>query len=204
MRNIRTLIGVAAPLAALGLLAVPAAATAGAGRSVTLSTQQGSFFGSPNQGVWSATVANTAGNSNYAAGSVRGGGQVRDFFTFDLRAVTGRISAATLRLDRGQDSAPLRHRVSDVSTAPRTLSDTEGVNAAIYRDLGTGTVYGTYRIGRSRAGPLALVLNRAGVAALNTGRGGFVSFGGSVLGVGDRAFAGTGQTPQHLLLTLSP
>lgn len=88
-----------------------------------------------------------------------------------------------------------------MSTGPRRLNDTSATSAEIFKDLGTRTSYGTSTI-READRIVSLRLNDAAVAALNAGRGGYVSLGGRVVQGRDYSFGATGQTAQRLVITL--
>jgi hypothetical protein len=139
---------------------------------------------SANQGWWSDTVDNGSfANPNYIAG-VCCGGDHRNFFTFDLRSLNNRVVFATLRVNTGvvEGDETETLRLSDVSTDAGTLNFNTGRNPAIFRDLGTGAVYGEYVISREQDNvTLDLKLNQRAIRDLNRARGGFFSIGGRVI-----------------------
>ena len=89
----------------------------------------------------------------------------------------------TLRLTRFDQTGPLTYSLFDVSTPAATLNATNGLNQAIYDDLGSGTGFGTFPVvPGATTDVLAFGLSAAGVAAFNAARGGFFSVGGSAGG----------------------
>jgi hypothetical protein len=164
-----------------------------AGRdTLVFSTAQHQFDpGVNNQGWWSdiGEYGNDDSNDNYALNG-SDGGATRDFFTFDVSALKRRhIVSATLRLNTadvtGLSGAEVL-RLSDVSTDPVTLNTNTGSSPSIFRDLGTGAVYGKYPIGTVHSDQqLAIHLNKKAVHALKRAakraHGGFFSIGGRLL-----------------------
>ncbi len=141
------------------------------GGSVVLSTDG-------QQGWWSATDPNSAGNTNYFVGSTTNGdttANLRDFFTFDISGLAGdTVSAATLSLtafDSTSDSGRSQQQftLSSVSVPAAILDDTEGTSATIFDALAGGTVYGSFSVPVTGFGfgTDTFTLDAAGVAALN-------------------------------------
>jgi dipeptidyl aminopeptidase/acylaminoacyl peptidase len=164
----------------------------GAARTVVFSTSDSPFTpGARNQGWWNPLVDNSDGNDNYVVGFVPGSepdqrGEYRNFFTFDLSSLTGRVISARLELTRfGYGSADPSETLGlfDVSTGARTLNRNNGASAAIFEDLGTGTSYGTFEVSGSAepSDVLSLPLNAAALADINAAAGGFFSMGGRLL-----------------------
>jgi RTX calcium-binding nonapeptide repeat (4 copies) len=163
--------------------------------------------GVDNQGWWSPDNKNNDINDNYIAGrSV--GAFYRDFFTFDLSSLKSRVYRATLKLRRYRDlGSPTETWVLfDVSTGARKLNNNHGMNASIYRDLGTGSRYGTFHPsteGRNDSEVRSFALNENAVARINAARGRFFSIGGNVTSAedGGTLFAfSTGHGIQRLVL----
>jgi len=147
-----------------------------------------------NQGWWSDTIDAGFANPNYIAG-VCCGGDHRNFFTFDVHTLKKHVVSATLRVNtggvKGDETETLR--LSDVSTDAATLNFNDGQNPEIFRDLGTGTVYGEYVISTDQDHvTLDLKLNQAAVRDLNRARGGFFSIGGRVTSLS------AGATEEHI------
>jgi hypothetical protein len=178
----------------------------------TFNTSDSPFdVGVRNQGWWSETLAATDSSANYAVGRNGTGDILRNFFTFDLAALSGfTVSAATLEVRRfiASGDPTLSYKLSDVSTDAATLNNNTGVSASIFADLGTGTSYGTFLVPTTTGAStdvLTFVLNAAAIADINAAVGGFFSLGGSLdpLGAGTQqlfAFSG-GTGVQRLVIT---
>jgi len=144
-------------------------------------------------------------------------GEIRNFFTFDLSSLSDAVVSATLRLTRFDyySSADSEiYGLFDVSTDTAILNDTNGVNAAIYADLGTGVSYGEFEV-FSTSDPndvLTFVLNAAAIDAINAASGGWFSIGGVLLSPGSPSqdveglFAGSHKDDgvQELVLEVIP
>jgi uncharacterized protein (TIGR03382 family) len=131
--------------------------------------------GVDNQGWWSDTIGNADDNDNYIVGTIDPGFRFNNFFTFDLTSLgAGAITAAELRLTRhgtALDSGPVTYRLYDVTTPTLTLNDNVGPSAAIYSDLGTGTLYGSIGVASLVIpDPLVISLNAAAIAAIDAVR----------------------------------
>ena len=155
-------------LSAVLLLPIFAIAPAWADQRLTLSTSDHTFrTGQEASQGWYGNRTDPGNNDNYLVG--KGGQTYRDFFTFDLRSLTGTITHAKLRIRRGTASiGPVETlALFDVETQARQLNRPEGDRSrAIYRDLGTGRRYGRYDVstnGRSWA-VLVLRLNLRAIA----------------------------------------
>jgi hypothetical protein len=137
-----------------------------------------------NQGWWSATFPNSPGNTNYFVGNPLSDSWpafLRDFFTFDISQLGGQtVTGATLSVthftdqsDSGKSS--FTYTLHDVSTPAEILGDTEGTSAAIYKDLGTGVLYGSFNVPLSGSSASTLIdsfaLNANAVADLNAAIG---------------------------------
>jgi hypothetical protein len=158
--------------------------------TVVFSTSQSRFdAGVDNQGWWSMGQDGSDSNDNYIAGSTfitaERDHRFRNFFTFDVNHLGKHVESATLRVNSGAVSGLSGSevlRLSDVSTDAATLNTNDGPNADIYRDLGTGTVYGDYPVGSVQDNePLTLELNKAALRDLKHTRGGYFSVGGSLM-----------------------
>lgn len=143
--------------------------------------------GVDNQGWYNNTKDNRDSNDNYVVGDCCGTvGEYRNFLTFYLGRLQGRTAAAaTLVLRRGTSNGGQAEPLAlfDVSTGARRLNQNDRESLEIFRDLGSGTRYGTYRLSTT-ADPDSLVhlpLNSAAVNDINHARGGFFSIGGRLL-----------------------
>lgn len=117
---------------------------------------------------------------------------LRNFFVFDLTAVTEDIVAATLTVESPggyESSNPFETwTLYDVSTDIPTLTAGGLGLTAIYDDLGTGISYGSVDVTASDNGQLiTITLNPAAITALNTARGGAFAIGGDVSTLGGSA-----------------
>ena len=197
----RFLIGMAgallAPLAVVSTDAVGAAADDSVAQRadvmrLTLSTSQARFDrGVDNQGWWSTRQRNNDDNDNYVVGECppdecAGYLTYRNFFTFRIPQIEGRIVAAKLvvRRYRGGDSFIETLGLYDVRTPAQLLNDNRGLNPAIYRDLGTGTGYGVVRVRTQDVAGWTTVgswLNRAALADIKAASGHYFSVGGALL-----------------------
>lgn len=163
--------------------------------SVVLSTDSPPAFnpGTRNQGWWSDTIAQSAGNDNYFAGFLDLGtpNSARGFFTFDLSTVAKQVSAATLRIRLAGSSSPdLVETIGlfDVSTDAATLNSKGVVDVSIFEDLGTGASYGSVDvvIGTPANTILEFPLNATALSDINSQLGGYFSVGASLVSLSDR------------------
>jgi len=143
--------------------------TFSSGGPVTLSTNG-------EQGWWSSNFANTDGNTNYFVGDLSNNGSqlLNNFFTFNVVGQSPTVTSATLRVVREtgeSDLGAVAHTYStfDVSTDATTLNLTNGTNAAIFNDLGSGNSYGSFviTVAGSTSEVLLLNLNGNAVADIN-------------------------------------
>ena len=175
-------------------------------------TSESQFLpGTDNQGWWSDTTDSRDANDNYFVGRL-GTRRVRNFFTFDLSSLSGRVISATLEVRRygGRGQATETLGLFGVSTDPATLNHNVGRDSAIFDDLGSGTSYGTFTVSTSgsSSGTVSYPLNSDGVAAVEAAAGGFFSIGGALLsisGVGSQYLHGSssGTGIQRLVVEVS-
>jgi hypothetical protein len=185
----------------LSVVLFPLASLANAG-TVTLSAIDSGWYKSDG-------TPSSSANQNYLAGTTGDGLlEYRDFFSFDLSSVTAPIISAQLRAyspsvtvagDLGNSftspSASDTYDLFDVSTQVATLSARTG-GAAVFTDLGSGTVYGMHLFTTADNGTVVSIpLNAAAIAALN-GAHGLFAFGGADVtvvlgGARDNVFAFT-------------
>ena len=166
-----------------------------------------------NQGWWSNVHRATNSNDNYLTGRCCGGGEYRNFFTFHLTGLTGTVTSVTLVLRKyeGRGGPFEKLRFNDVTTPAKKLNENQGRNPTIFRDLGRGIKYGTYRLSTAdETSPddvFKLRLNHYAVADIWRARGGFFSLGGQVLSLRDGGFlfsGSGGRGRQELVVTTTP
>jgi hypothetical protein len=189
----------------------------------TLYTSAGEFdSGVLNQGWWSDFGGNNTYNDNYSISlswtadsyPYPQGIIIRDFFTFDLSAISGTIQSATLLLTQGNSGSPNPTEMIsfwDVQTPTAVLNNNTGSDASIVNDLGSGNNFGSFQV--SMVGPtsqvLAFNLNASAIAALNADKGSDFSIGGSMdgqpaSGVYRYIFGVNQGIPAELQLTVVP
>jgi hypothetical protein len=155
------LLAFSAVVLALGaalVTALPAGAKTAGNPTWTFSTATNEInSGAFNQGYWAPTLSNTNSNTNYEVGKNESGRSHRNFFTFSLTpspfACTP--SSAVLHIASGEGNqaafslgpTSLTYDLYDVTTDPVTLNGKNAnPNPAIYSDLGSGTIYGSYTL----------------------------------------------------------
>ena len=129
-------------------------------------------------------------NDNYLVGSIDGFQAYHDFFTFDLSNLREDVTSAELRIARAgaNDTSgsylpfgSVEFTLWDVTTDYLTLNDNGSASQAIFDDLASGTSFGSILVADDGSpDPLSIVLNGAGLAAINDARGGFFSIGGAL------------------------
>jgi hypothetical protein len=153
-----------------------------------VSTSQGRFDeGVDNQGWWANAEENFDGNDNYLVGECVDCpeySQYRNFFTFELPPLESNVVAARLvvRRYRGLGGVTETYDLYHVRTPARQLNNNRGIDLAIYRDLGTGTRYGRFRVATERD-PRSVAgfwLNAEAIADINAARGSYFSIGGTL------------------------
>jgi hypothetical protein len=171
--------------------------TLSGGGSASLSTGDSLLFQAHNQGWWSPTDGNSLGNDNYIVGTLTSVGpfDFNDFFTFDVSSLSGQtVTGAVLSVVPflvTSDTGRSQQIVSffDVVTDATTLNDiSNNPNAAIFADLGSGTLYGTYAfpIEYDPVNYTNVTLNASAVADINAAIGAittgpeFFSIGGTL------------------------
>jgi hypothetical protein len=145
--------------------------------STVLDTGTSEFYsGSRNQGWWSPSAFNVEFNDNYIVGDLSSNGSqlYNDFFTFDISGLTGPVSSAVLNLQRFYGGSDLgrttqTYDLYDVSTDAATLNANNGTSAAIYNDLGSGNLYGSYSlpVAGNPSDIIDLTLDAAALSDLN-------------------------------------
>ena len=170
------------------------------GDTVTFTTQNSVVSGKRNQGWYSPTKSHDPSNPIYVtgnAGSIGGPyAQYRSFFTFNLTSLTANVVSAQFQLTRfgsvgrettDRNGVPINDTNSgvsqqlsvwDVATGATLLNTASGINQAIYDDLGSGTLFGTYTEAQhwDPDGVLTINLDAAAIATINRTHGA-ISFG---------------------------
>ena len=157
-----------------------------------------------NQGWWSSDHINFNGNTNYLAGhsnTVFGAadpGTTRNYFTFDISALSAHPCAtpqsATLTVDAavgsfaffGVGPTAVTYRLYGVDTDPFVLSQkSNNPNAAIFNDLGSGPLFGSYFLPTTTfGGTFNLNLNATALNAIAAAKANgqqYFSIGGSLV-----------------------
>lgn len=156
-------------------------------RRVAVRTSQARFDeGVDNQGWWSNKERNGDDNDNYLVGECpdcESAARFRNFFTFKLPRVDGKVVAARLVVRRYRATGNVTETLDlyNVRAAARQVNRNRGVDPEIYRDLGSGTKYGRFRVATKGVDPNSLVgfwLNRAALADINAARGRYFTIGG--------------------------
>ena len=191
-------VGLAAVAVAL-VVSLPAGAAGRATPTYTFATDVNEIHpGTPNQGWWSTNTANSNSNSNYEVGRNEAGQILRNFFTFDISgstyACTPSSASMQMAIGAGNQAAfglgpmSLTYQLFDVSTPAGTLNNkSANPNAAIYSDLGSGTMFASESIFTTYPSPFStytIYLNSAGLNALGAAkRSGsqFFSIGGAIM-----------------------
>lgn len=156
------------------------------GTKLAFDTSEGRFTkGVDNQG-WYTLHRGFGGNRNpnYIVGTCcHGPAEYRDFFTFDLGGLDGRIEAATLVLydPTTKGDALETIRFSGVTTPARRLNHNSAGDRAIFSDLGHGQLYGAFSVARGRRQVRRFQLDERAVQAINAARGNYFSVGGRLL-----------------------
>jgi hypothetical protein len=163
-------------------------ALSGGGQFVVDTSVGPAYDSKNNQGWWSPTDSNYPENDNYVVGDYFGL-LYNDFFAFDLSGLVGGVLSATLSITsppEGWLGLPAIYLLHDVSTPVGALVYTSGTSAAIFDDLGTGTLYASVPLG-AYVSPLVINLNANALAAINSmppGYGAYFAVGGTLEGGG--------------------
>jgi hypothetical protein len=171
-------------------------------------------FGLPwNQGWYcNDFLFNFTGNTNYVVGSF-GQDECRNFFTFEVSALDRPVVAARLRVFAADLEGDPKERYGfyDVSTSPWRLNNNNGFKPAVFRDLGTGTSFGTATVDMDADRTwLTFRLNEGAIRAINDA-GAFFSLGGRLLSddhsdfdAREILFGTSGLAKAHLLVRTAP
>lgn len=148
-------------------------------------------------GWYNVSGTHLAQIDNYIVGAGNGS-LYHNFFVFDLTAVSELVVGASLELYNPDNALPaLKGYVSpdatetyalyDVSTPIDILqaSNAGAVGQAVYDDLGSGSALGEVSVSAADNGTVvSIVLNAAGLEALNAARGGQFAIGGALATLG--------------------
>lgn len=114
--------------------------------TITLTTAQSEFSaGTLNQGWWASNSPNTNQNDNHITGPYNSN-EYRSFYTFDLSNMTGTVKSASLLVKNGSQPGPVTLGLWDVTTAASIVNNNDGMDEAVFADLGSGKSYGSYLI----------------------------------------------------------
>lgn len=153
-----------------------------------------------------------AADNDFTAG-LFGGLQYRNFFVFDLSAVSGTVNSATLRLYNGTIASPTNietYTLFEVSTSPTVFSpiNSRPFSTTIYNDLGSGLIYGSQNIDNTMNNSFVdIVLSTQAINAIQAALGSQLAIGGAVTSISGPAnqyvfLSGTTQ-PQTLILDIA-
>jgi len=138
-----------------------------------------------NRGWYDSTGSHFAGNANYVAGEFASNAiSYRNFFVFDLPALSGQIVNAQLLLESFTNTSPLgvqSYALHDVTTPIANLLAGGSGLTGIYADLGDGAAYGGRNIYDSEGGTVtAIPLNSLLQNAVVTAPGSRIALGGAI------------------------
>jgi hypothetical protein len=121
------------------------------------------------QGWFSESNYNAAGpdsNTNYITGEISGT-FYNNFFDFNISGLVGEtVTSAVLTITPFSISNNLIYSLFDVTTPTAQLFDGASPDAAIYTDLGSGVLYGSYGVSPGDTTEV-LTLNANGVSGIN-------------------------------------
>lgn len=154
------------------------------------------FSSDLNQGWWSNGFGGINDNPNVVAGDTTNY-LYRNFFTFDLsslslaaneKIVGASLSGFTYSVEVA--GGPFEtYALYDVSTDAATLNLNQGVNLAIYEDLGTGDSYGSRNFFTTDSNSeFSMDLNEFAFEDILAAQGDFFSLGGAILTLDDSGF----------------
>lgn len=145
-------------------------------------------------------------NQNYVVGTLKGK-TYRNWFTFDLSGITQNIISAKLRLYTGAASHTGRYKLYDVSSNISAVIAGGNNKNKIYKDLGTGTLFGSKQIQPANNRKIInIALNNAALASLNNSIGSLWAIGGKYTNSPGYAFSFTNNVSykRQLILGLQP
>ena len=187
-------------LAAICFLSQP-----GLGAVLILDTDQSQFTaGVANQGWWSPTAANNDLNDILFVGGSSTPALHRGFITFDLDhpdLVGVAINSATVTLDQvGGGGGIHTLEFHDVAADAATVNFNSGTSSALYIDLGSASLYGTFQVDSGTLGQKQFSLNSSGLLSLDDALGGFFTIGLTLEDQQFSEFLNFGSTPAMLTL----
>jgi PEP-CTERM motif len=153
---------------------------------------------------WYDSAGNFSGSDNYIAGRI-GAVEFRNFFRFDLSAVTESVISATLRLFNPDVTGAETYEVNQYSGSVASLIGGTGGLAA-FADLGDGALLGTANISVGDGGSYTEITLDGAALALIDAAGSSIAFGGwlSSLGIGGAeyvfGFSGGGNMSETQLI----
>lgn len=143
-------------------------------------------------GSYQSNGNHAASNQTYITG-LSSGSERRSFFVFDLTGVSAPITAATLNLYNPNTdphiccqgyrspSANETFNLFDVSMPAANVAAGGNGLTTVFDDLGTGAMFGSYIASAAdNSKVISIVLNAAGLAALNSAIGSVITFGGAL------------------------
>lgn len=131
---------------------------------------------------WYDSAGNFSGSDNYIAGRV-GAVEYRNFFRFDLSAITESVISATLRLFNPDVTGAETYEVSQYSGSVASLIGGTGGLAA-FADLGDGALLGTATVGAGDSGSFTEITLNGTALALIDAAGSSIAFGGFLSSLG--------------------
>jgi hypothetical protein len=132
---------------------------------------------------WYEMGGTSQGSSNYFVGDL--GGEHRNFFVFNIPAVSGVVTQAYLRILNPESAfspanPQLTYTLFDVTTPVSTLAIYGGA-LSTFQDLGSGNAYGSRVYSRSDNGLSANIpLNAVAIADINAHLGSSFAIGGAI------------------------
>jgi len=176
------------------------------------SAANGATLDAINRGSYSNQGSYSPGSTGYVVGRLSAT-EYRNFFVFDLTAVTGPVTAATLHLYLPGPTSPggqggylssglyETYELYDVSREIDVLTNGGSNKVATWADLGSGIRLGVAYPSRANTqGFVDVEMDAAGLAYLSSKVGNLVAIGGKLTDLGGSAlfevvFAGTGSVP---------
>lgn len=138
---------------------------------------------SANRGWYNNSGNHTASNPNYLVGDL-GGGFYRDFFVFNLPALSSQLMDAQLLVNSYTIESPdgvETYQLYDVTNSITVLTNNASGATGVYADLGSGAVYGGRNVYVSESGLiLGIPLDRGFLAAALGNSGGRIALGGAL------------------------
>jgi len=138
-------------------------------------------------------------NTNYLAGFSGWVSSYRNFFTFDLGAISNNVTSAILQLNTYTIQVPGTYSLFDVTTPVSQLTAGGTGLTGIYNDLGSGLSYGSKSLTYSQNIIIQITLNASAIADINANSGGKFAIGGVFSGNG-YAFAYSQQNISNKLI----